>query len=145
MSVSLKAMGVPQAMTHDQVSQRSEGTSLVERLRPRELTVKQVRNQLGVGGLIERAQGSIQVIRNTRTRSSAIVMSQALLRHVLDGQVRPIATQLARSVEAAGAQHHERRAERSRASLLAMLETMEPLTGDVPIVDAGPSTPDVPV
>lgn len=96
-----------------------------------------------IGALIERSQRALQVIRNERTGSAALVMSAEVFEQIVERGTGRMARELGGYAEDMKRDPEERRATRSRQRLLSMLDTMETIKADIPIIEGGASAPDV--
>lgn len=141
----LEAAGLSEAELKMEKVRPPKGVDLLAGFAQRAIKVTKVRNKLGVGTLMRHAQQSVQIIRNERTRTSALVLSENLLEEILQLQVNELATQLRGLEDEMGNRREERFAARSRKSFMDMLETMETVKGNIPTVEGSATASDIAV
>lgn len=141
----IRALGLESKDDPHAKNRASTKSTVIGTFKERAHPITNVRNELGIGTLIEQAQSAIQIIRNDRNGQVALVMSEGVLGEVMRSQVEQLAQELGHLNEELRRGREELITERSRKNMLAMLDSMETLEGDVPIVDGSAATPDVDV
>jgi hypothetical protein len=105
------------------------------------INITTVRNKIGMGGLLDLAQKSVQIIRNNRTSKHAFVLGPEVLEQLFDEQV---ITLLEEMHELQGVLVEESAAEQARvtrADFVQMTTRFTPIKVDIPAVPGhAPST-----
>ena len=96
------------------------------------IQVTAARDKVGVGGLVERAQTSIQVLRNARRKQVAFVMGPAVLRQLMDKQIKTLQDKIEELQQSLKASNDAKRAADVRANFFNISKAFKPIKTKVP-------------
>lgn len=138
----LDAAGL-QAVTMDwEKPKATTDVDLLAGFMPRAIQVTKARKALS-GPLMEKAQLQIQIIKNERTQKEALLLSEALLEQILEGQANEMVTEILRLKEKISEKDEARFAARSRQGFLNLRKSMETIKAEVSVVDGTKAAADL--
>lgn len=100
----------------------------------RALNITAVRNQIGIGGLLNLAQGSVQVICNKRTSKHAFILGPEVLEKWADGQITALLEQMNELEKILIKEIATEQAKVTRADFVQMTKRFAPIKVDIPAV-----------